>query len=133
MHNKNNIVIEELIDQCVRARRAESQLAELQGMLDGLDLVLWQTDGELRLTASYGSAIAVCFHNRPITDFYRDAFGLDEPDAEPLAAHRDARRGEHVTVAWKSAGKQYAMMVHPQRDSRGQIIGTVGMTMRLAT
>ena len=121
-----------MAEQRVRARRAEERLRSIEQMLDALNVTIWQTDRELRLMDSHGMVLAESYVDRPIGDFFRDAYGLHADDSEPLTAHQDAQDGKSVTLGLKHGGKRYAILVDPKRDSLGEVIGTVGMSVKLA-
>ena len=127
-----NILAREIAEQRVRARRAEERIREVWHMLADLGLTLWRTDGDLRLKSSYGMVIAESFVDRPIWDFYREAYGIDDPDSEPVAGHRDARLGEKVTLTFEHDDRQFAMLIEPERDENGVVVGTVGMAVDLS-
>ena len=132
MNNKNEMMAQVIAEQCVRARHAETLLQQLRHTIDALGVVLWETDRDLRLVHSYGSSIADSFVDRHVEEFYRDVYGIDEANAAPLTAHRDAQRGRSATVAWQDGIRRYAMIVEPKRDAEGEIVGTVGMSLRLS-
>jgi hypothetical protein len=132
MDNPFNILAIEVAEQRVRARRAEQRLQEVEQMLDTLGITLWQTDHHLRLTNSHGMIMAESYVERHISDFFRDVFGIEDYEAEPLVAHRDAQVGQRVTLGLNHDGRQFAILVDPRRNTQGDVVGTVGMAVELA-
>jgi hypothetical protein len=114
-----------------RSRSSEQRFDELETIFHDLGVTFWHTDMSLRLVDSHGMAVAESFHGRQIGEFYREAYGLSEPEAQPLQAHHDARIGMSVTLHYQHGGEQYIMLIEPRRDPEGAIIGTVGMSLRV--
>lgn len=116
----------------LRCRRAEERLRSLHVMLDTLGITLWQTDRDLRLIDSCGLALAEHYRLRHIGQFFREVYGLEDQDDEPLMAHREARTGKRATLGLDHDGSRYAILVDPQIDHAGEVVGTVGMSLRIA-
>ena len=114
-------------------RRCRRRMAELDATLHALGITLWQTDLSLRLTDSHGMEVAESYHGRSLSEFYREAYGLDPSDPEPIQSHHDASAGESVTMHCHHRGGQYLIMVEPKRNEQGEIIGTLGMSLRLGS
>ena len=128
METTFSLLAEEIAEQRVRARLAESRLRRVEGMLSNLGACLWQTDRRLRLTDSCGITVAEAFHDRPVAELYEALCGRD---TAPLLAHKAALSGRRVTLAVEEEGCRYAFIVDPRRDRRGRVVGTVGMSLRL--
>jgi hypothetical protein len=131
MNSSFQVLAIEMAEQRVRARCAEERLRSIEQMLDALGITLWQTDRELRLVNSHGMVVAESYVDRHIGDFFRDAYGMQESDLEPLAAHHEAQDGKSVTLGLKHHGKRYAILVDPKLDGEGEVVGTVGMAVEL--
>lgn len=114
-------------------RRCRTRMAELDAMLHTLGITLWQTDLGLRLTDSHGMEVAEGYHGRLLSEFYREAYGLDSAEQEPMQAHHDASTGQSVTMHCHHRGGQYLIMVEPKRNEQGDIVGTLGMSLRLGS
>ena len=121
----------EIAELRLRCRRAEDRLRALHTMLDTLGITLWQTDRELRLIDSCGLTLAETYQSCHIGDFFRDVYGLEHAQDEPLAAHRDARRGLRTTLQLEHGGKRYAILVDPRINRAGDVVGTVGMSLEI--
>ena len=126
-----DILAREIAEQRIRACRAEERVRDFELMLTKLGVTLWRTDAELHLKSSYGMVIADSFADRFIGDFHREVYGIDDASADPIAAHRDARAGEHVTLAFEHLNRHYAMLVEPDRDEDGVVVGTVALAVDL--
>jgi hypothetical protein len=131
MDQTHSLQAVEITELRLRCRRAEDRLRALHTMLDALGITLWQTDGELRLIDSCGLMLAETYQSCHIGDFFRDVYGLAHGDDEPLAAHREARRGRRTTLHLDHGGKRYAILVDPRLNRAGEVIGTVGMSLQL--
>ena len=122
--------------QALQARRlalthAERRLASLDAALNTIGVTLWQTDDRLRLIDSMGMVVAESYRGRPISEFYRDVYGLSAIASQPVHAHQDALKGQSVTLHCTHMNQQFLMMIEPRRNSEGTIIGTVGLSLRL--
>jgi hypothetical protein len=115
----------------VRLHQVERRLANLDAALHTIGVALWQTDLRLNLLDCMGLAVAEGYLGRPIVEFYRDVCGLTGTDMEPIRAHEDALKGQSVTLHWLYGGEQFLLMVEGRRDQQGQVIGTVGLSLRL--
>ena len=130
MSRKMSDIAQAHATHAARMHHAEQRLADLDSMLHALGVTLWKTDMSLRLVESH--VIAESFHGRPIGEFYREAYGLTDADSPPMQAHRDARIGMSVTLHAKHQGEQFALLIEPHWNPEGDIIGTMGMSLRLS-
>ena len=94
MSKNFDLIARECIEQRLRARVAEDRLRTVVNMLGALSMTMWCTDRQLRLTETYGMTVAEAFVDCHIGDFYREVYGLDEEEADPVAAHVEARAGQ---------------------------------------
>ena len=131
LDQKMNHLIEVHERSSARMRQADHRLGELDAMLHTLGATFWRTDMHLRLLDSHGMMIAESFHGRLISDFYREAYGMDDASSPPMQAHRDARIGMSATLQFEHGGEQYLMLVEPRRNEDAEVIGTVGMSLRV--
>ena len=123
--------------QVLQARRiavsnAERRLASLDAALNTIGVTLWQTDDRLRLIDSMGMVVAESYRGRPMSEFYRDVYGLSTVASQPVHAHEDALKGQSVTLHCTHMNQQFLMMIEPRRDAGGRIVGTVGLSLRLS-
>ena len=132
MESTFSVLAKEIVEQRVRCRHAEERLTHLEEMLETMGVTLWETDRDLRLVDNFGMDIADSYLNCHIGDFYRDVFGIDEPGAEPIIAHQDAQLGISVTFTYEIGERQYAVLIEPKRSDVGEVVGTVGMSVRLS-
>ena len=131
MTEKFDILVRDLAKERVRARCAEARVEDFERLLRTLGVTLWRTDAALYLKSSFGMVIAESFADRFIGDFHREACGIDDASADLVAAHCDARAGERVTVAFEHSHRQYAILVEPDRDQHGTVVGTVALAVDL--
>lgn len=112
-------------------QRAQQLMKErderVQLISEQLPAGLWSTDRHLRFTSSFGVSGVTLSAERPLT--LMDYFATNDPDFEPIAAHRQALEGHEVTYELKWQDRVFDAHVKPLRDSRGRIIGTVGVAL----
>ncbi len=94
-----------------------------------LPLVFWQTDTELRFTASFGAGLT---HLRlkpgdVVGMSLLDFFQIEDPDFPLIKIHRDALEGRGSCLDDRWAGRDYHVRVAPLRDDGGEIVGTLGV------
>ena len=114
-------------------RQKEHHLALVQRALEQAGVVLWTTDTELRIRSLHGC-------NSEILGKPLDLLGtrLDQcfcgvsggPDL-PLEAHRRALAGAATQSALQFNGQVFNLIVEPERDADGRVIGTVGVAVEV--
>ena len=100
-------------------------------MLEALGTTIWLTDRQLRIVASYGRQAPESHLDRGLADFFRAAWGVEDPEAEPIAAHRAAQAGKSVTLQYEDGERRVAIIVEPREGPRRRITGTVAMAIEL--
>jgi hypothetical protein len=126
-----NVLTREIMLQRIRARHAEEQVEEFDRLLTTLGATIWHTDRRLRILGDYGRRAEEVRLDGELETFCRNAYGIDDPDAEAIAAHLDARRGRSVTASYEDGERRLAILVEPKRGRGRTITGTVGMAIEL--
>ncbi len=116
-----------------RLRQTEHQLSLVQRALEQAHVVMWTTDTELRMRSVHGG-------NSEILGKPQDVLGtrLDQcfcrvagaPDS-PLEAHQRALAGAATRSTVQCNGQMFNLIVEPQRDADGHVIGTVGVAVEV--
>lgn len=127
-------LIEELHEAQDRIRRSEQQLSLLRRMLDHVPLLLWTTDAELRVMSVTGWAsrrLQEWSHQvgTPLAMFYKDRYGITDPEFPPLVAHRRALEGESAFCTYELEGTRLDCVVEPVLDGRRRVVGTIGIAV----
>jgi two-component system cell cycle sensor histidine kinase/response regulator CckA len=111
-----------------KARESE---ARLRVLVEQLPAVLWTVDRDLRFTSALGAGLTrlKLKPNQLVGTSLLDYFETADQTFLPIAAHRRAVSGEPMTfhVEWKSGS--YACHVEPLRDSDGQVLGAICMSL----
>jgi PAS domain S-box-containing protein len=124
-------IFEDITEQeQVETARLSSE-AQLQFVVGQVPAVLWTTDQELRFTSSGGAGLKG-LGLKPgetvgVTLF--EYFRTDDPEFEPIAAHRRALAGEPVSYDFEWRGNVYEVLVEPLRDRGGGVIGCIGLAL----
>ncbi len=94
-----------------------------------LPVVIWQTDAELRFTASFGAALAglKLEPGEVVGKTLFEFFQTDDADFLPIKIHREALEGEVGSQEIHWAGRDYHFRVAPLRSDRGEVIGCLGI------
>ena len=118
-------------------RRAEGELREqtqrLRVLTENVPAVLWTVDLDLKFTSSVGTGLAALNlkPNEAVGMTLQQYFQLDDPEFEPIAAHRRALRGESVRFETSWGGHTWGSHLEPLRDSSGSIVGVIGVALNL--
>jgi PAS domain S-box-containing protein len=105
--------------------------ARLKLLLEQIPAILWTTDRELRSTMSQGAGLATLglqpnqLAGRTLFDYFQTT----DRQYPPIAAHIRALAGESVDYASEWGGRSFEAHVRPLRDSDGEIVGTLGMSL----
>ncbi len=104
---------------------------ELRLLIAQLPQVLWTTDRELRFTSSAGAGLSPLQlkPGQAIGMSLYEYFQTDDPDWEPILAHRRALIGESTSFATEWMGRTFQSFVEPLCDANGAIIGTMGVAL----
>jgi len=110
------------------AREAAASPGEpgMPDLVDRVPGVLWSTDAELRFTLSRGAGLAA-LGLRPdeaVGLSLFEFFGTDDPELEPIAAHRRALAGEPVRYEFAWGEHVWESHVQALRGPGGEIVGT---------
>ncbi|RMH39984.1 MAG: PAS domain S-box protein [Deltaproteobacteria bacterium] len=101
----------------------------LRLLVDQMPAVLWAVDRNLVFTTSTGAGLASLglrpgeVVGRSLWEF----FSTDDPDYEPIAAHRRALAGTPVSYRLRWNDLTFLSHVEPLRDATGEIVGVVGL------
>lgn len=103
--------------------------ARLALLLKQMPAALWTTDADLRATTLTGALV----HTLPpalrasVGQTSAEALAIGDPDAPPVAAHRQAFAGVPASFELEVEGHTYMAHVEPLRDAEGRIVGTIGV------
>jgi PAS domain S-box-containing protein len=94
-----------------------------------LPIVIWQTDTQLRFTASFGAGLAglKLKDGEVVGVSLFDFFQTADPDFPPIKLHREALAGKTGSYEIDWAGCYYHYCVAPLRSEQGAIVGCIGM------
>jgi PAS domain S-box-containing protein len=94
-----------------------------------LPVVIWQTDAELRFTASFGAALAglKLEPGQVVGKTLFEFFQTDDADFLPIKIHREALEGEIGSQELHWSGRDYHFRVVPLRSDQGEVIGCLGI------
>jgi PAS domain S-box-containing protein len=98
-------------------------------LVDQMPAVVWTVDRDLRFLTSMGGGLAALgmeadqLKGATLFDYFR----TDDPDFQPIAAHRKAIAGESVTYPFQWKGRAYSVHLEPLRGARGEIRGVIGI------
>jgi diguanylate cyclase (GGDEF)-like protein/PAS domain S-box-containing protein len=109
----------------------KSEDQELRLLMEQLPQVLWTTDKDLRFTSSSGAALSPreLKPGEVIGMTLFEYFQTEDPDWEPILAHRRALIGEPTSFATEWKGRTFQSVVEPLCDANGAIIGTMGVAL----
>jgi putative nucleotidyltransferase with HDIG domain/PAS domain S-box-containing protein len=130
------VLIAALIHSELRQRnRVEKRLrddeAQLRVITEQIPAVVWTTDTELRFTSSTGAGLVALKlgPNQVVGRSLFEYFQTENPEIEPIAAHRCALEGDPVSYELQWDNRIYQSHVEPLRDSNGQIVGVIGIAL----
>jgi PAS domain S-box-containing protein len=123
----------DVTDRLAAERRlAETEVFQRQ-ILDRLPAIVWTTDDELRITSSSGGdLLALELRSAQIELVGASIFsylGTDDRTHPVIAAHLRALEGASTPFEVDWFGRRFAGRVDPLRDTRGGVIGTIGLGM----
>ena len=100
-------------------------------LVEQMPTVLWSTDLDLRFTASQGGGLADLglAPNEVLGRSLQEYFGTDDPEFQPIAAHRRALAGETSTYDVEWSGRTLHSHVEPLYGVDGSIVGTIGVAL----
>ncbi|MBI4498683.1 MAG: GAF domain-containing protein [Chloroflexi bacterium] len=127
----------ELREAAVRRerRRAEEALraseARLRLLMEQVPAMVWTTDTDLRVTATWGTGLAGLHlrSNQTAGMTLAEYFQTDAPDLVPIAAHRQALRGERAVFEMTWQGHAYQSHVEPLYSAAGRLLGRIGVAL----
>jgi two-component system cell cycle sensor histidine kinase/response regulator CckA len=109
-------------------RRAEEATRLI---LEQLPTIVWTTDGELTFTSVGGGGVTEL--TTPVRTRLQERIGdLVEGDHPGFGAHRQALAGSSATYEFEHDGRYFEARVHPRRDSKGNIVGTIGIAVDIS-
>lgn len=120
------IDITERVEATNELRSSEMRM---RALLEQVPAIVWSTDRDLRFTHMAGRALSLLKvpEGRNVGVSLYEYFQTDDPDFEPIAAHRRALEGESLSydIAWM--GYIFDAYVEPLRNAVGEIVGSVGI------
>jgi PAS domain-containing protein len=127
-------VVQQRRDRLAR-QRAEAQLAASEArqrlVLTQMPALVWTLDLDLRFTSSGGAGLAG-INSRPNQSVGMSLYEYcqtDDPEFRPIAAARQALRGEAVSYEIEWSGRAFQSHVEPFRDPQGYISGVIGIAL----
>jgi signal transduction histidine kinase len=104
---------------------------QLTSLLAQLPAVAWTLDLNSRVTFSWGGALARLglTPGQIVGKSLAEYFGFDDPEWGPFRAHRMAARGLTVSYELPWAEGVWRSIVRPLRNSRGEIVGVLGLAL----
>jgi two-component system cell cycle sensor histidine kinase/response regulator CckA len=106
-----------------KIRRAEEATRLI---LEQLPTIVWTTDTELAFTSVGGGGLAELTPTSRAR-LHERIGDLVERGHPATAAHRQALEGSSATYEFEHDGQFFEAHVHPKRDSKGNIVGTIGV------
>jgi PAS domain S-box-containing protein len=105
--------------------------ARLGVMIDNMPAVLWTTNRALCFTSSVGAGLkAIGLRtNETVGKSLFEYFRTEDPNFTPIAAHRQALKGESITYEMEWQKRIFESHVQPLRSSEGEIVGVVGVAL----
>jgi two-component system, cell cycle sensor histidine kinase and response regulator CckA len=108
-----------------KVRRAEEATRLI---LEQLPTIVWTTDTELSFTSVGGGGLAELTPTSRAR-LHERIGDLVEGSHPATAAHRHALDGSSATYEFDHDGQFFEAHVHPKRDSKGNIVGTIGVAV----
>jgi two-component system, cell cycle sensor histidine kinase and response regulator CckA len=109
-------------------RRAEEATRMI---LEQLPTIVWTTDDELTFTSIGGGGVAELTPTSRAR--LRERIGdLVEGSHPATAAHRQALQGSSAMYEFEHDGQFFEARVDPKRDSKGNIVGTIGIAVDIS-
>lgn len=120
---------EEIDERKTIERILAEREARLQAMLRQLPAIVWTVDRDLVFTSSEGSGLQQLGlqPGQVVGQTLFEYFGTEDPDYLPIQLHRRALAGEPQEYEFDTNGRHYRVRLEPLRDSRGEIVGVVGI------
>lgn len=120
---------EEIDERKTIERILAEREARLQAMLRQLPAIVWTVDRDLVFTSSEGSGLQQLGlqPGQVVGQTLFEYFGTEDPDYLPIQLHRRALAGEPQEYEFETNGRHYRVRLEPLRDSRGEIVGVVGI------
>src|SRR5467141_5284035 len=102
---------------------------QLGRLVDQLPVLLWSTDGELRVTSRRGGGLALLATMSTPDHDLRVGSVVENPEEteRAIAAHRAALRGEATAYEISFRGRTFSARVEPLREPNGHIGGVIGV------
>jgi PAS domain S-box-containing protein len=108
-----------------KVRRAEEATRLI---LEQLPTIVWTTDTELTFTSVGGGGLAELTPTSRAR-LHERIGDLVEGSHPATAAHRQALEGSSATYEFEHDGQFFEAHVHPKRDSKANIVGTIGVAV----
>lgn len=123
----------DVTDRLAAERRLHEAEVFQREILDRLPALVWTTDRDLRITSSSGGdLLQVELRSAQVelvgTSLY-SYLGTDDPTHPAIAPHLRALEGASTQFEVDWFGRRFASRVDPLRDTRGAVIGTIGLAM----
>jgi PAS domain S-box-containing protein len=115
------------IEQHLRASQQR-----LKAVVSGLPVVLWEIDGDGRVTLSAGSGVQV-FGLHPRELLGRSIFDIYQDNPEILANTRRVLNGETFTALSTIGEATVETWYSPRRDESGAVSGAIGVSLDVTT
>ena len=102
---------------------------QLRLLIQQMPVVLWTTDGRLRVTSNWGSGLQLFrtrgedLLGRPVSEFLK----CQDTNTTPMAHHYAALRGEPAHFEYKQQDRTLDIHVEPLRAPSGEITGCIGI------
>jgi PAS domain S-box-containing protein len=123
----------DVTDRLAAERRLHETEVFQREILDRLPALVWTTDRELRITSSSGGdLLQVELRSAQIVLVGATLYsylGTDDPKHPAIAPHLRALEGASTQFEVDWFGRRFASRVDPLRDTRGAVIGTIGLAM----
>jgi signal transduction histidine kinase len=107
----------------------------LQRLLDILPVVIWITDLELRITASFGGGLSVLGlqQNEAVGITIHEMFATSNAGQGPIQAHEKALKGISAAYEIMLGELMFQVSVEPLIERDGQISGCVAVALDITT
>ncbi len=102
--------------------------AHLKLLIDQMPMVVWTTDGELRITSYLGERLrgAKVRNEELVGKSVYEYLKCQDPHTTPVVQHYDALRGVSSQFEYKRNNRTFELHLEPLRSPSGEIIGVVG-------
>jgi PAS domain S-box-containing protein len=121
------------IQDITESKRIAAELvdreARLRLLLEQLPTVLWTVDENLVFTTSMGAGLAKLGQapGEVVGMTLYEYFGTDNPEFQPIAAHRQVLNGGSARYELEWNGETFDTVLEPLRDTGGAVVGVIGL------